>query len=156
MIMATATGSTDAGQEDEIALVDPRAPRFGQAITAIVLAVGAILDQPLLVYGLAVVMLAAILSGWRLDLYAVLWRRFARRLVEPREPEPASPHRFARLMGATGTTIASVLLLAGLPIAGYAVASLIALIAGFSATTGYCIGCRMYRSVSLFRRLDVV
>lgn len=139
-----------------MAVVDPRAPRFGQAITASVLAVGVVFDRPPLVYALAVVMLAAILSGWRLDVYAVLWRRLARRLVEPREPEPASPHRFARLVGATGTAIASVLLLAGFPTAGYAVAGLIAIVAAFSATTGYCIGCRMYRSVSFFRRLDVV
>jgi hypothetical protein len=121
-----------------------------------VLALGIALALPALVYALAVVMLAAIFSGWRLDLYAVLWRRVARRFVEPSEPEPASPHRFARLMGATGTTLAGVLLLAGVPTAGYAVAGLIALIAGFSAITGYCIGCRMYKGVSLFRRLDVV
>ena len=143
-------------RSEGVAMVDPRAPRFGQTITAVVLALGIVFGQPVLVYALAVVMLAAILSGWRLDLYAVLWRRFARSLVEPREMEPASPHRFARLMGATGTTLAGVLLLAGFPIAGYAVAGLIALVAGFSAATGYCIGCRMYKGVSLFRRLDVV
>ena len=137
-------------------MVDPRAPRFGQAITATVLALGIVLGQPVLVYALAVVMLAAIFSGWRVDLYAVLWRRIARQFVEPREPEPASPHRFARLMGATGTTLAGVLLLAGLPTPGYAVAGLIAVIAGFSSATGYCIGCRMYKGVSFFRRLDVV
>ena len=156
MVMATATESVELGRGDGPALVDPRAPRFGQAITASTLAVAIVLGRPVLVYALAVVMLAAILSGWRVDLYALLWRRVARQFVEPREPEPASPHRFARLMGATGTTLAGVLLLAGAPTAGYAVAGLIALIAGFSSVTGYCIGCRMYRGVSFFRRLDVV
>ncbi|MFB6153907.1 MAG: DUF4395 domain-containing protein [Halodesulfurarchaeum sp.] len=149
--MATVPDSTEA-----VSRVDPRAPRFGQAITATVLLTAILTTTPILVYGLAVVMLAAIASGWRLDAYAVLWRRGVHPLVEERQPEPAAPHRFARLMGATGTTLAAVGLLAGLPIAGYAVAALIAGVAGVSAATGYCIGCRMYRSVSFFQGLDVV
>jgi len=150
--MATVSGAADDG----VARVDPRAPRFGQTLTAIVLATAIITTTPILVYALAVVMVAAIASGWRVDVYAVLWRRGVHPLVEAREPEPAAPHRFARLMGASGTTLAAAGLLAGVPLAGYAVAALIAGIAGVSAATGYCVGCRMYRSVSFFQRLDVV
>lgn len=144
--------STDADPP----MVDPRAPRFGQAITTAVLALGLVLQVPALVYAIATVLVLSVVSRWRIDLYAVLWRRVVSRLVEPTTPEPAAPHRFAKLMGATGTAMASVLLLAGLPIIGYVVAGLVALAAGLAATTGICLGCRMYRSVSFFRRLDVV
>jgi hypothetical protein len=54
------------------------------------------------------------------------------------------------------TAAASGLLFAGLPLAGYAVAGLVASLAGLAAATDVCIGCRMYRQVSLFRRLGVV
>lgn len=137
-------------------MVDPRAPRFGQTITTTVLALGVVLQIPTLVYAIAAVLVVSVLSRWQVDLYAVLWRRVVSRLVAPATPEPAAPHRFAKLMGATGTALASVLLLAGLPIVGYVVAGLVALAAGLAATTGICLGCRMYRSVSFFHRLDVV
>jgi len=137
-------------------MVDPRAPRFGQTITTAVLALGVVLQVPALVYAITAILVVSVISQWRLDLYAVLWRRVVSRMLEPTTPEPAAPHRFAKLMGATGTALASVLLLAGLPIVGYVVAGLVALAAGLAATTGICLGCRMYRSVSFFHRLDVV
>lgn len=137
-------------------LVDPRAPRFGQAITASALALGVVLQVPAFVYAIAAILVISVVSRWQLDLYAVLWRRVVSPAVDPATPEPAAPHRFAKLLGATGTALASVLLVAGVPLAGYAIAGLVALAAGLAATTGICLGCRMYRSVSFFHRLDVV
>lgn len=159
--MPTATRSSvterSAGEgPEEIAVVDPRAPRFGQALTATGLLAGIAFDRPVLVYLVAAVLGLAVASRWRYDLYAVLWRRVVGRVVEPAEPEPAAPHRFAKLLGATGTIPASALLVGGVPVAGYAVAAAVAVAAGLGATTGVCIGCRMYRSVSAFRRLDVI
>ena len=137
-------------------MVDPRAPRFGQSITTAGLALGIVLQVPALIYAIAVILVVSVVSRWQIDLYAILWRHLVSRIVDPTTPEPAAPHRFAKLMGATGTALASVLLLAGLPIGGYVVAGLVALAAGLAATTGICLGCRMYRSVSFFHRLDVV
>lgn len=153
MSQQSAEPDTDAADPP---LVDPRAPRFGQAITASALGLGVVLQVPALVYVIAVILVVAVVSRWRLDLYAVLWRHGVSTLVEPTTPEPAAPHRFAKLLGATGTALASGLLLAGVPLVGYVVAGLVALAAGLAATTGICLGCRMYRSVSFFHRLDVV
>jgi hypothetical protein len=156
-IMATATGSGDARSEaGEVPMVDPRAPRFGQAITAGGLLAGVAVGVPALVFGAAAVLVLAVGTGWRVDVYAVLWRTVVAPRIEPTEPEPAAPHRFARLIGAGGTALSSVLLVAGFPAVGYAVATAIALAAGLAATTGLRLGCRMYRSVSLFQRLDVI
>lgn len=142
------TGSGNAGTP----LVDPRAPRFGQGVTATGLLAGIALGEPLLVYAIALLLSVAIVSQWRLDPYAVIWRRLLIPVVgKPAEREPAIPHRFAKLLGAVGSLLASVLLIAGFPIAGYAVAAAVGLAAGFAAVTGICLGCRMYRQVSFVR-----
>lgn len=147
------------------ALVDPRAPRFGQALTALGLGAGIVLQAPVLVYAVAIVLNAAVLSGWRMDLYGALWRAVGRRIGgPPLEREPAAPHRFAKVMGAGFTAIASLLLLAvtmgsagrTIALAGYAVAGVVALLAGVAAAFDICLGCKMYRRVSFFRDLGVV
>jgi hypothetical protein len=146
------------------ALVDPRAPRFGQLTTMTALLVGIVLQEPVLVLAVAVVLNAALVSGWRLDLYGFLWRRVIIPVVgPPADREPAAPHRFAKLMGATFTGAATVLSVAaagaGLPVltlAGYGIAGLVALLAGIAGIGDYCVGCKMYRQVGEFQRLGVV
>lgn len=141
----------------DAAVVDPRAPRFGQSITASLLLLGVGFREPVLVATVAVVLGAAVLSRWRLDLYRVLWRRLAVPVVgPPDEREPAAPHRFAKLLGATGSWIATLLLVAGLPLLGFGVAAVVGLLAGVAAATGICIGCRLYRQVAFLRARDVV
>lgn len=152
---ATTTGiSTTA---DHVSTVDPRAPRFGQAITAIGFGTGVFFDRPILVFAVSLVLLAAVVSGWRLDLYATLWRRFVVPVVgPPPEREAAAPHRFARVLGAVGGLLASGLLLVELPLGGYAIAVGVALLAGLAATTGLCVGCRLYGQVRRLQRAGVI
>lgn len=154
--MATAHSAGGEHSGEAVAMVDPRAPRVGNAITAAGLGLGIALAQPALVVLVAAILLTAVVSRWRYDPYALLWRRLIEPVVAPEEPEPAAPHRFAKLLGASGSTLASVLLLGGFPLAGYVIAGAVALAAALAATTGICIGCRMYRSVSFVRRLNVV
>lgn len=138
-------------------LVDPRAPRFGQSITATLLLLGVALAEPILVATVAVILGVAVLSRWRLDLYRVVWQRLLVPIVgPPTAPEPAAPHRFAKLLGAAGTGIATLLLLVGLSIPGFGVAATVGLLAGLAAVTGVCLGCRMYRQVSVLRSRGIV
>lgn len=147
-----------------VTLVDPRAPRFGQAVTATGLVLGIVLGEPLFVFAVTAVLVVSVLSGWRFDLYRVLWRRAAIPVVGPSaDREPAAPHRFAKLLGAAFTAVASAALLAApavpvpaLALAGYVAAGLVAALAALAATTDVCLGCTMYRQVSFFRRLGVV
>lgn len=156
--MATANASSTATRSDgEYTLVDPRAPRFGQAITASGLLLGIVLQVPAFVFAVAVILNAAVWSRWRLHPYSLVWRNVVGPALDaPDEPEPAAPHRFATLLGAFLTGIASVAFLAGFPVVGYVFAGATAAAAGLGATTGFCLGCHMYRSVSLFRRLSIV
>lgn len=155
--MGAVTESADEGQTIEtVAMVDPRAPRFGQTITTIGLVASIGLQRPVLIFAVTAILLTAVVSRWRYDPYGLLWKYFVKPIVTYRDPEPVAPHRFAKLLGAVGTTLASAFILAGIPLVGYVVAGAVALAAGLAAATGICLGCRMYRGVSLFRRLNVV
>lgn len=155
---STGTGTPDA------TMIDPRAARFGQSITMSVLILGIGLQEPLFILAIAVVLNAAVLSGWRLTFYGFLWHRGIHPLVgEPAESEPAAPHRFATVMGAGMSATATVLLF-GAPVmsiptlapAGYALALVHAGAAAIGGVGDYCIGCRLYRQVAYLRRLGVV
>ncbi len=159
-VESAATGQSTA----DVTMIDPRAPRFGQFITATVLTLAVVLQRPELVVALAAILVAAVLSGWRVDLYQILWRDGVQPLVgKPATTEPAAPHRFAKVMGAGFTTLASILLYLpstiappDVALAGYGVAGLVAILATISAVGDYCIGCKLYKQVSLFRRLNIV
>lgn len=150
--------------DSSITMIDPRAPRFGQTLTMSILLVGIGLQEPVLILAIAVILNTAVLSGWRVNLYGLFWRHAVIPVVgRPDNPEPAAPHRFAKLMGAGMSGIASILLFAapavGLPalaVIGYAVAFVHAGAAAIGGIGNYCIGCRMYKQVSFFRRLGVV
>lgn len=144
--------------------VDPRAPRFGQAITAGFALGAVVLGTPWLVYALAVLLVVPVATRWRVDPYRFLYQRVVRRFISPpAETESALPHRFARVVGAFLTApAAGVLLVAGVtgatPLAwvGYGLAALVGALALLGAATGFCLGCRMYRSVGRFRRLGLL
>lgn len=153
-----------ATESPDVTRIDPRAPRFGQTITMAMLLLGVGLQEPLFILAIAAILNAAVLSGWRLTTYGMLWRHGMVPVVgRPEEPEPAAPHRFAKLMGAGMSALATVLLFAApvvslpaLALGGYAVALVHATMAAIGGIGDYCIGCRMYRQVAFFRRLGVV
>lgn len=150
--------------DSPVALVDPRAPRFGQVITFTLLAIGILGQDPRFVLAVALILGTAVITQWRLDLYQLLWRHVAQRFVgSPPAREPGVPHRFAKLLGATFTTIATLLLHGGvlvelsiLVLAGYLIAAMVAVLAAVGGFGNYCIGCKMYEEVAFFRRLGVV
>jgi hypothetical protein len=139
--------------------VDARAPRFGQALTATLATASLVLADPRIVAVLALVLVTAVLSRWRVDAWATLWRRLAVPVVgAPTEREQAAPHRFAKLVGAAFIGVATPLVLFGGPAAavGYALVLAVAVLAAVGATTGFCLGCRLYQQVGFFRRTGVV
>jgi hypothetical protein len=54
------------------------------------------------------------------------------------------------------TAAGSAALFAGVPAVGYALAGVVAVLAGLAVTTGFCLGCRMYRQVQFVRRFGVL
>lgn len=144
--------------------VDPRAPRFGQGVTATIAVAGVALQLPALVYAITLLLVVPVVTRWRIDPYGLVWKHGIRKVLDPpAETESPIPHRFARVIGAVVTTLATAFLLAGgaggvsiLVLVGYGLAAFVGLLAALSAVTGFCLGCRMYRQVSLFHGLRLL
>jgi hypothetical protein len=125
--------------------VDPRGPRFGAALTTVVLAVvlltgsGWLLALQALVFGIGAV------AGLRWAPYGVLYRRLVRpRLAPPAELEAEAPPRFAQGVGLLFALVGTVGYLAGAPVVGV-VATAMALVAAFlNAAFDLCLGCEVH------------
>lgn len=129
--------------------IDPRGPRFGAAITTVVLAVTLLklpsaLATTLITIQTVVFALGAFI-GLQAQPYGKIFAKFVRpRLQAPTELEDVAPPQFAQLVGFGFAAVAWVALLANaVVIAQVAVA--FALVAAFlNAAFGYCLGCEMY------------
>jgi Domain of unknown function (DUF4395) len=138
--------------------VDPRALRFSAAATASVLAI------VLLTVGLARPVALGLLAsqvavyGFTafVNVHWSVWAQLFARLIWPRigaatELEDARPARFAYLIGFVLTAAALLGFLIGADGMGYALTAIAVAGAAIRATTGLCLGCRIYL---LARRLQ--
>ena len=125
--------------------IDPRGPRFNQAVLATALLVGFLFDwKPVVPLFAGVLFLGAAFGpryGPFLRLYAEVIRP---RLAPPAAMEDPRPPRFAATLGVFVLGLASLAFLAGAGAVGWALALIVAALAGLSATTGLCIGCEIW------------
>jgi hypothetical protein len=128
--------------------VDPRGPRFGAAVTTVVLAavivLGPSLGLPLLIiqtfaFG------AGSLLGLRYQPYGWVFRRFVRpRLGTPAELEDERPPRFAQSVGLLFAAVALVGAFAGSPAVFYVATGFALIAATLNAVFDFCLGCELY------------
>jgi len=129
-------------------LIDPRGPRFGAAITSVVLAAALLLGGTpgliLLALQAAVFALGAGL-GLTAQPYGRLYRAFVRpRLAPPAELEDERPPRFAQGVGLAFALTGLAGGLVGVP-AVFLVATGFALVAALlNAVFAFCLGCELY------------
>ena len=133
--------------------IDARGPRFGAAVTTVVLAAVLITGSVWLLAWQTLAFALGAAGGVGRSPYGWVFRRAVRpRIGPPTEFEAPGPPRFAQAVG---------LAFAGLGLVGYGigpewlglVATGAALAAAFlNATFGYCLGCEMYL---LVRRVAV-
>lgn len=134
------------------ARLDPRGPRFGASLTAVLLLVVVFLSLTG-ASAAALALLAAItalfawgaLAGAGRHPYGVLFKKFVRpRLAPPTELEDAAPPTFAQGVGLAVTLVGLILGLAGLP-GAVGIAAAAAFVAAFlNAVFDYCLGCQIY------------
>ena len=132
--------------------LDPRGPRFGAAITAVLLLVvvflsltGASVAALVLLSVLAALFAWGAFAGAGRHPYGALFKAYVRpRLGPPAALENAAPPTFAQGVGLLVTLTGVVLGLAGLaPAVGAAAA--VAFVAAFlNAVFDYCLGCQLY------------
>ena len=129
--------------------IDSRGPRFGGAITTVVLAValitvGSPLSDVLVAWQTLVFGLGAIV-GLHAQPYGILYRKvIGPRLAPPQVLEDAAPPRFAQAVGLIFMLVALVSIIAGATLVA-AIAIGFALAAAFlNAAFDFCLGCEMY------------
>ena len=135
------------------AYIDPRGPRFGAAVTTVVLAIVLITGNGWLLLAQAVVFALGALSGLRYAPYGYLYRTLIRpRLAKPTELEHPAPPTFSQAVGFFFVSIGVVGYLAGVPVLGLVFTALALAAAFLNAAFDYCVGCETYL---LFRRSTV-
>lgn len=136
--------------------IDPRGPRFGQALTGSLTLAAFLLDLPELVAGLAFLLGAGSVLGSRFNVWAQLYKRLVQPWLEPPgELEHPAPPRFAMCLGFVFLSAAAMTLI---PLAGYvpvwigwALTLAVSGLALLAAVTGLCIGCELYVRIQRLR-----
>jgi len=140
--------------------------RFGAGVSVLILALAYLVAAPWLavVVGLNLAVSAAF--GTRLFLPGRPWPavRSVLRLGVPAHFEHEYPPRFAQALGAIFLGLAGVAFLAGVTLLGWLLAAAVAGLQTLLATTGICVGCRLYVLrwfvpsifARLFRRADAM
>jgi hypothetical protein len=132
--------------------IDPRSPRFGAGITAVLLLVvlylsliGATTAAAVLLLVIALLFAWGAFAGIRRHPYGLLFRTLIRpRLAPPSELEDPAPPTFAQGVGLLVTGVGLVLVVAGVPVA-LPVSAALAFVAAFlNSVFGYCLGCQLY------------
>lgn len=141
--------------------IDPRSPRFGAGITAVLLLVvillglitplgatlGARATEPaFLLFALITALFAwGAFAGVQRHPYGAIYRALIRpRLAAPTELEDPIPPTFAQGVGFVITLIGLALHLVGVPF-GLVIAASAAFVAAFlNSVFGYCLGCQIY------------
>jgi hypothetical protein len=126
-------------------MIDPRGHRFGAGVSAIVLLLAFVLNAPVLVAAALLSIGVSAAFGLRWSIYGAAWRRIAKALsLPPATPEHEYPPRFAQTLGSVVLIASLVAFALGATAVAWVLAFAVAGLQTLLATTGYCLGCRLY------------
>ncbi len=137
--------------------IDPRGPRFGAALTTVVLAVVLVTGSVWLLAAQALVFASGSAFGLRYAPYGWLYRRLVRpRLGAPAALEPEAPPRFAQTVGLGFAVVGVAGYAAGVTWLGAAATAAALAAALLNAAFGFCLGCEVYLLIRRIRPGAVV
>ena len=143
--MPSAIPDDAAARLPKARMIDPRGHRFGAGVSAVLLIVAFLTGTPL-----ARRRRPAVDRGQRgvrpslLDLRRDLAADRGRLALPKVEPEHEYPPRFAQVLGSMALILALVAFALGATTLGWGLALAVAGLQSLLATTGYCLGCRLY------------
>ncbi len=125
--------------------IDPRGPRFNQAVVAVLLFAAFLFDWPPVVPLVGLALLLGAAFGPRYGPFLRLYAEAIRpRLGPPTEVEDPRPPRFSATLGGVFLGVASIALATGHPRVGWTLVLIVATLAGVAAVTALCVGCELY------------
>jgi hypothetical protein len=137
--------------------IDPRGPRFNQAVLTVALLVGFLVDAKVVVPVFAVVLLLGAAFGSKYGPFLRLYADVIRPRLQPAaDLEDPRPPRFAAAIGVAFLTAATIAFAAGASGLGWALALIVAALAGLAAVTGICVGCEVYLFLARRRGVELV
>jgi hypothetical protein len=144
--------SADPWRDTDV--IDARAPRFNQAVVGLVALLGAAFGWPLAWAIMSAQLIVGLTIGRRLCLTCLAYFE----LVQPRfgegPLEDARPPRLANMMGATFLGSAAAAWWLGAETVGTILGVIVAVLAVVAATTGFCVGCEIYRLTARLRGIS--
>jgi hypothetical protein len=150
--MQTLARTADPWRDTDI--VDEHAARFAQGTTGIVSLLGVVLGWPLAWALMSAQLLIGVTLGRRFCLPCLAYYT----LIQPRfgegPLEDSRPPRLANIIGTAFLGLAAALWWLGAEPAGTALAALVAFLALVSASTGFCVGCEIYRLTARLRGIS--
>ncbi|MER5409856.1 DUF4395 domain-containing protein [Streptomyces sp. NPDC002769] len=133
--------------------IDVRGPRFGAAVTAVVLAVVLITGSAWLLAWQTLAFALGAAGGVARSPYGMLFKTAVRpRIGPPTEFEAPEPTRFAQAVGLAFAAVGLIGYTVGPDWLGLAATGCALAAAFLNAAFGYCLGCEMYL---LVRRVSV-
>ena len=137
--------------------IDPRGPRFNQAVLTVGLLAGFVADLPVVAPIFAVVLFLGAAFGPSYGPVLRIYGTYVKpHLDPPSHLEDPRPPRFAATVGVVFLTAATVAFVAGATGLGWGLALVVAALAGLAATTGICVGCEMWLFFARRRGVEVV
>ena len=125
--------------------IDPRGHRFGAGVSAVLLVLALLADAPWVVAAVLLSIGVSAAFGLRYSIYGAIWRRIVRfASLGPAEPEHEYPPRFAQVLGSVALVLSLFAFTLGASLVGWVFALAVAGLQTLLATTGYCLGCRLY------------
>ena len=127
------------------AFIDPRGPRFGAAVTTVVLAVVLVTGNGWLLAAQAVVFAVSAFSSLKYAPYGYIYRALVRpRLGRPSELENPAPPTFAQYVGLGFAAVGAIGYLSGVTALGLVFAAFALAAAFLHAAFDVCLGCEVY------------
>jgi hypothetical protein len=138
--------------------IDSRGPRFGAAITTVVVAVVLVMSgvshavAGWLLLAQTLVFAVGALFGLRYAPYGLIFRYLVRpRLGPPSRTEPEAPPRFSQGVGMVFTAVGAAGFAAGVPLLGIVFAAFALAAAFLNSVFDFCLGCHMYLFIQRMR-----
>jgi hypothetical protein len=135
-------------------IVDEHAARFAQGTTGIVALLGVIFGWPLAWALMSAQLLIGVSLGRRFCLPCLAYYAFIQPRFGEGPLEDSRPPRLANMIGTAFLGLAAGLWWLEAEPAGTALASLVAFLALLSASTGFCVGCEIYRLSARLRGIS--